>query len=203
MGQENIIASRYARGLAEFARDENILDETRRDMDALGRILAVEDGDGVSELLQFLDSPAPTHERKIATAGAVLESAGIGKTVSDFLALLIRHGRTELAPLIIQTFADMAGKMTGELTAIVRTAMPLSDDQSQRMAAALSAAFGRGVTVQQQVEPGLLAGAKVSVDGWTFDGTILGKLERMRHALAAGDFAGIGAETAATADGGS
>lgn len=203
MGQENIIASRYARGLAEFARDENILDETRRDMDALGRILAVKDGDGVSELLSFLDSPAPTHEEKIETAGRILDSAGIGKTVSGFVALLIRHGRTELAPLIVQAFADMAGKMAGELTAIVRTAMPLSDDQRHRLASALSAAFGRGVTVQEQVEPGLLAGAKVSVDGWTLDGTVLGKLERMRHALAGGDFAAIGAETAAAADGGS
>lgn len=188
MSNENVIANRYARGLAEFAKNENVLDETRRDMDALGRILAAKDEDGMPELLSFLDSPTPTHEQKIAAAGKILEEAGIGKTVSDFLALLIRRGRTELAPLIARAFAEMAGRMAGELTAVVRTARPLSDDQSRRLAAALSAAFGRGVTVQQQVEPGLLAGARVAVEGWTFDGTVLGKLERMRHTLAAGGF---------------
>lgn len=186
MANDGVIARRYARGLAEFARDESRLDEVRRDLRRLADV--VDSGaspDGRSELLAFLRSPIATPADKAAACERILRELGIGDDVANFLQVLLRHNRVELLPRIVRSFAEIAGRVTGEYTAVVHTARPLSDDQSERLEKALSTAFGARVAVHQQVEPGLLAGARIAVGDKTFDGTVLGRLRELRQRLIA------------------
>lgn len=184
MGQEDLIARRYARGLADHAAETGGMDRVREDLDALSAMLDPHSGAAhVPEFAAFLASPAVTTEDKLAAAAAIMEKAGIGGAVADFLAVLVSKNRTGLVTRIHRAFAGIAGEMTGEYTAVVHTARPLSPDQARRLSDALSAAFGGVVRLHQQVEPGLLAGARVTVGDKTFDGTVLGRFEQLRHRL--------------------
>ena len=187
MPQEDIIAKRYARGLAELAEAEGRVDEVREDLLLLADLVDVRGGGGgVPELLDFLGSPTPSMEDKQAVARRILDKAGIGKTVTDFMGLLIAKGRVELVPRINRIFLELAGQLTGDLPAFVSTARPLTEEQKSRLATALTSTMGTGVKIRQQVDPGLLAGIRVTVGGRTFDGTVLGKLERLKHRLTRG-----------------
>ena len=191
MGQEDVVARRYARGLLEYAGDQNNMEEMRREVRFLADLLDPRAGDShAPEFHDFLSSPVVAPADKLAAAKKILAGAGVGEAASNFLCLLVEHNRIELLPRVAREFADLAGVATGELTAIVHTARPLSEDQSRRLAEALTSALGSGVTIHQQVEPGLLAGVKVTVGDKTFDGTVLGRLERLRHTLAVGDWSG-------------
>ncbi len=185
MGQANVIARRYAKGLAELVAEAKETERARRDVRLLADMLDAGAGEfRVPEFAAFLSSPAISLESKLTAAAAVMRAAGVGKTVSDFFAVLITRGRVGLMPRIAQEFAAFAGELTGERTAVVHTARRLTADQRERLANALSAAFGCVVHIHEQVEPGLLAGAKVTVGDSAFDGSALGKLERMRNMLA-------------------
>jgi ATP synthase, F1 delta subunit len=184
MAHDEVIARRYARGLAELAHDEGALSRVRVDLARIAGQLEQHAHDGsVPELYAFLDSPVVTPEEKAAVCGRIMKQIGIGDEVAGLLDLLVRRGRIALMPKIVREYADMAGKLEGELTALVRTARPLSDDQKTRLADALSAAFGRTVRLHQEVQPGLLAGAKITVGDTTFDGTVQGRLDELRHRL--------------------
>jgi F-type H+-transporting ATPase subunit delta len=91
----------------------------------------------------------------------------------------------ELLPRAALAFAELADNADGWLTAVVHTARPLAEGQPERLAQALSGALGRQVRLRQVVEPGLLAGARVEVGGRTFDGSVLGGLERLKGHLVA------------------
>lgn len=193
MAQEEVIARRYAVGLAECAGEESGVEEVRRDVGRLAEVLDPRAGAGhVPEFLDFLNSPTIPPADKLRAAAGVTEKMGLGKVAADFLGVLIRHGRVGLMPRIARAFADIAGAMTGDLTAVVRTARPLSEDQAVRLTQALSAAFGGTVRLHQQVEPGLLAGAKVTVGDKTFDGSVLGRLENLKQRLMTAGLDGIG-----------
>lgn len=186
MSKDDTIARRYARGLAEEARESNSLEAVRGDLRILSHMLDDNAVDRAPEFGKFLESPVVPPAEKIASAGRALTKAGVGKTVTDFLSILVERNRTRLVPRIYRAFLEISGEMTGEIAAVVRTARPLSEEQNRRLAEALAAAVGSKVRIHEQVEPGLLAGARVTVGDRTFDGTVLGKLEGLQGKLMRG-----------------
>jgi F-type H+-transporting ATPase subunit delta len=122
---------------------------------------------------------------KLTLARGIVESIGFSGVTGDFLAVLVRHGRVGLLPRIAEEFASLADSAAGFLTAEVRTARLLDAEQRERLSQALSRVTGIGVRLRQTVDPELLAGASVTVGGRTFDGSVAGGLERLRHRLAA------------------
>ncbi len=186
MPQDDLIARRYARGLAELAGERNDVDQVRADVKFVSDLLDPMAGERHSpELLDFLISPVVTPENKLAAAKRIMEQSGVCEPVANLLGVLVERGRVELMPNVARAFADLAGSMTGEYTALVQTARPLSEEQSRRLSDALSAAFGGVVRLHQQIEPGLLAGARVTVGDKTFDGSVLGRLDGLRQQLTA------------------
>ena len=184
MAKEEIIARRYARGLAELARDTGEADAVRGDLGRVADLLNESvSGEAGAELLSFFDSPLPTADDKRAALDAIIEKTGVCGTVGNFLRILIERGRVGLLTRVSRTFDEIIGEITGDLTATVHTARPLTPDQESRLAEALKAALGANVRLHQRVEAGLLAGARVEVDGLTFDGTVLGRLDSLRHRM--------------------
>ena len=184
MGQDGIVARRYARGLAEYAVEAGDVERVRHDIRFLADTVDSRSGERyVPEFAAFLSSPGLDEADKLKAAAAVTDKLGVGKTVADFFALLIRHRRVELLPAISRELMDIAAELTGEHTAVVHTARPLTEDQSERLSRVLGGVFGGTVRLQQQIEPGLLAGAKITVGDKTFDGSVLGKLERLKYRL--------------------
>lgn len=185
MPQEDVIARRYAKGLAQYAVEMDRIAEVRGDLGTLADLMEPYSGDfSVPELLDFLNTPVATEKDKLDATDVILEKLGIGKIVSDFLNVLIVHNRVGLINRINRQFNVIVADLTQEHAAAVFTARPLTEDQLRRLAEALEKALDAKVRLVQQVEPGLLAGARIEVDGHVVDGTALGKLESMRRKLA-------------------
>lgn len=186
MPQEDVIARRYAKGLAEHAAEENKVDEVRRDLGQLADLVDPYSGDySIPELLDFLNTPVAHTNAKLEATDVIMEKIGVGKIVSDFLNVLILHSRIGLLPRINRQFNLIVADLTNEHAATVFTALPLTTDQSARLTAALEKALSAKVRLVQQVEPGLVAGARIEVDGHLLDGTVVGKLESLKQKLLA------------------
>lgn len=186
MAQEELIARRYAKGLAKRAAETSQTAVVRKALGLLAAVMDSHSGDlHVPELSDFLTSPKVTLGDKLAAVDGIIAKLGVDQTAGDFFKLLIEHNRVQLLPRIQQAFSEELGKLAGEYTAVVETARPLTTDQKERLAQVLANAFGGVVHVHQRIEPGLLAGARIKVGDRTFDGSVLGKLERLRYRLAA------------------
>ncbi|MCD8352343.1 MAG: ATP synthase F1 subunit delta [Planctomycetaceae bacterium] len=184
MGQQDVIARRYAKGLIEAAAEAGIVDRVRDELKALADIVDPASGAvHVPEFMRLLTSPTVSLSDKIALAERIASGSGFADQTSSFLKVLIEHGRVALLPRIARAFAEQAGPLTGIYTATVHTARPLRDEQLDRLRHALTEALDARVVLHQRVEPGLLAGAKIVVGDKTIDGTVLGKLERLRERL--------------------
>ena len=64
------------------------------------------------------------------------------------------------------------------------SAVPLTDAQEQRLAAALSEMYGRAISVRTALEPSLRGGLVVRVGDEVIDGSIATRLATARNALA-------------------
>ncbi len=67
---------------------------------------------------------------------------------------------------------------------MVTAAVPLSDQQKQRLGAALAKLYGRQVHLNLDVDPEVLGGIRVRVGDEVIDGTVASRLDEAARRLA-------------------
>ena len=68
--------------------------------------------------------------------------------------------------------------------ATVTSATAISDAQVERLAAGLSAKYGRNLRINQVVDPGVIGGLRVQVGDDVIDGSVAKRLDDVRLQLA-------------------
>jgi F-type H+-transporting ATPase subunit delta len=83
----------------------------------------------------------------------------------------------------IDTLCELAARQRERVVAEVRVAAPLTEEQSRRLAAALSSLQGRTVRLNVAVDPAMLGGVMVTIGDEVIDGTVASRLEQARRAV--------------------
>ncbi|MCL2654305.1 MAG: F0F1 ATP synthase subunit delta [Coriobacteriia bacterium] len=78
----------------------------------------------------------------------------------------------------------------GRLIATVSVVQPLDEARVAELADKLSAKLGEAVVIDQKVDPQLIGGVKISVNGKLFDGSVKAQLSRLRTILVTGTSGG-------------
>ena len=86
---------------------------------------------------------------------------------------------------IVDALLQMSAEDQGRQVAEVRSAIELSEDQQERLAAALKSATGRDVDVRVVVDPTVVGGLVVRVGDQVIDGTVRHRLSQLRESLSA------------------
>jgi F-type H+-transporting ATPase subunit delta len=173
----NIRALRFAEAAFAVARDSNQLDAW---LDALEQASAVYDHHAAQ---LFLTSPVEPADKKRAVLAELLPR--IPAEVHRFLGILARRDRLELVPEIAATFQRLLNEHRNIAVATVTTAVPIDDAQRSQIAAKLGRRLGKTVIVQAQVDPSILGGVVAQVGDNVIDGSVRGRLERLRRTLTA------------------
>ena len=72
----------------------------------------------------------------------------------------------------------------GIIEATVVSAVPLQDASREKLLAKLAALTGKTVTLKEKVDPSVLGGLRLAMDGKRLDGTVQRRLETMRDEIA-------------------
>lgn len=172
-------ARRYARALLAVALEKG-------DPAELGRELqqAVELLDAHPELQKVLTHPAISAERKRLIASAVFK--GASDLFSRLLQLLVERERTLLLPDVAQAYHTLWNTQRSVVAAEAVTASALAAEQASGLATALGRATGKTVELKNAIDPEILGGVLVKMEGRIFDGTVRGRLKSLRQQLVGG-----------------
>nr|SPS04561.1 F1 sector of membrane-bound ATP synthase, delta subunit [Candidatus Nitrotoga fabula] len=151
---------------------------------------------GWSEKLQAAaDAVMNTDVRTIITSpGAVkgqiadLMLALIGSTVNDnqgnFLRLLVEGNRLTLLPEIVMLYEAMRAEAEKSLDVEVASAFELSEEQKQKITAALKKRMGCEITLRCKTDRDLLGGIIIRAGDKVIDGSARTHLSELANALA-------------------
>ena len=173
MSQAMTLARPYARAAFAVARDASRLPEWS---DALGFAARVAADPQVAALL---GNPKLTRDDALV----LLAPDAAGEEFSNFLGLLFDNRRLGLLPEIAGLFDELRFEAEHVMRARITSAAPLPADELETLKAALRRRFGREVEVETAVDPALLGGAVIDAGGVVIDGSLKGKLGRLRAAL--------------------
>ncbi len=84
----------------------------------------------------------------------------------------------------IESYEKTAADVYGESVATVRTALPLTETDLSRLAAALSDQYGRPVHLNVIIDPTLVGGLRVEIGDDVIDGSVSARLDDARRRLA-------------------
>lgn len=177
-GEAAILAHRYAMALYELAQEKNEVEAVAADLTALQG--AIDSTPGFRILATH--PRLPTSGVKAAIKAAA-EAGTFSATTKAFLDEVVRNRRLAQLGLMIEAFlADLAEKR-GEFEAFVTSALPLSDEQQQKLAAHLGQMAGGTVRLDVKQDEGLLGGLVVRMGSRLIDASVKGKLAQVERQL--------------------
>ncbi|WAS04804.1 ATP synthase F1 subunit delta [Gloeomargaritales cyanobacterium VI4D9] len=164
----------YAEALLDLAKGQNQLDQVEQELAAIKQLLQT-----APELAQVLQQPTISPERKKHVLRQVL-TGQVQPVVLNFLLLLVDRGRIVLLERIITSFQDMARNLRGTRLARVRSAVPLTPEQAQRLTERLTQLSGaRQMELEMTVDPSLLGGFTVQLGSQFLDTSLRSQLQRL------------------------
>ncbi|GAB47031.1 F0F1 ATP synthase subunit delta [Mobilicoccus pelagius] len=111
-----------------------------------------------------------------------------GRALPDTVWLAQRpllHPRGRKFAAVMEEQFDVVSRRRDQMTAVVTSAVPLSWEQQERLAAGLARVYGHKMFVTVAVDPSVLGGLRVKVGGELIDGTVARRLEDVRRAMGA------------------
>lgn len=175
------LGKRYARALFGLAKEANALDVTAEE---LKRATLTFDDPALRAIVQ---SPAVPATARLAVAKKVVEALAVSKTIGNLVALLAERDRLALLPDVSRWFQDLVDKQLGRARVVIRSAAALSAGEEREIVELARKITGRErVIASTEVDPTLLGGVVLDVEGTVYDGSLKSQLSRLAKGMASG-----------------
>jgi F-type H+-transporting ATPase subunit delta len=166
----------YARALFEAAREEGKLEPVAAELQALAAATT-----DVPELQTFLRNPQVDPPEKAAVLEQLVQ--GASDLTRNFVRLAAEKGRAgELASISAELDA-LVDREQNRLAVELTTAHELSDEEARTIVERIEQASGRTVEASRSVDPSLIGGIVLQIGSFRADGSVRGRLERLRQEL--------------------
>ena len=167
----------YANAMLEVARVEGHLAEIEDELFRFARTV-----EGSDELRMALSDPTLPADRRVAIVNDLLGAKALRTSVA--LALfVVAAGRAADLPEIVDQFVELAAAERRRAVAEVRSAVPLTPEQIERLRTALNRATGKDVAVKVVVDATVLGGLVARVGDVVIDGSVRRRLEQLKEQI--------------------
>jgi F-type H+-transporting ATPase subunit delta len=174
------VLGRYARAYAEVAVKNKLNPEkTVAEFQQMSDVV-----NGSRELRNVLQNPAVSREQKLKLLDSIIQHIGASKMLRNFLAVLIDHRRIGNIGDVLEQFKRELDRRMGIADAKVSSVRELSSAEKKSLEQQLAAITGKTVRATYSQDASLLGGVLVRVGSTIYDGSVQGRLQRMRQELA-------------------
>jgi F-type H+-transporting ATPase subunit delta len=174
------VARRYAKALFAVADEQGALEQTAAELQVLGAL------SNDAQIAAALANTLLSSTARSGLARTIAESLKLSHTTRNFLALLADHRRLDQLAGIAAHFPRLLDDRLQRVRATIKSAVALSDAQVQAIVAAFQQQLGRTVLAETHVDPSLLGGVVVDVEGTIYDGSVRTQLHTLANRIAGG-----------------
>ncbi len=172
------LAARYAAALYALADEQNALNGTVEQMDALSRLPRESQA-----FARLLNSPVLDVRQVAAPVREALKVQGFSDLIQKFVGVVIANRRLRELPALVAGFLAYAAEKRGEMVADLTSANPLSDLQRSQLHARLTEAGYGNVRLHESVDPSLLGGLTLRIGSKLYDTSLKSRLQRLQYSL--------------------
>jgi F-type H+-transporting ATPase subunit delta len=172
-----LISGRYADALFSIALESQKTDEFEKQAE-----FVLDTFNSDSDFAKVINHPQIGSDKKLE----ILENVFKDKVDNDMMglfALVLRKNRETELKNILESFIGKVMEYKGIVKAYVCSAVPLSEIQLESIKKKLSENLNKQIDIYTEVDPSLIGGLKISVDGKLIDGTVKKRLDEIKKNL--------------------
>ncbi|OPJ63426.1 F0F1 ATP synthase subunit delta [Clostridium oryzae] len=168
---------RYALALYKIAEEKNKVD------DYLQQLRVIVDAIYSNEdMIKFLRHPEISISKKKEAFASIFKGK-IEDDILQFLYILIDKDRILYLKEKLNEMEKIHLEKNNTLLALVKTAIPMSDNEISKLVEQLEKKYNKKVIVKTEIDESVIGGVYVRVGDDVIDGTIRSKLEDMRQLM--------------------
>ncbi len=179
-----VVARRYARALYDVASGKGSEEKVGEDLHELSTVLRDN-----PKLMKVLLKKNVQYIRKKELISELFAD-GYGKESINFLHLLIEKKRIDAFDEIYSYYNRLMEMSMEQITAYVKTARELTEEQKTSLIDKLSKVMDKDVKLEIEIDQSLIGGISVRLEDKVIDGSIRGYLNKLRSYLDATDLYG-------------
>jgi len=169
-------AIRYAKATLSLALEQGKADTIHADMKFVLQSIAKE-----KELQDFLQSPVIKSEVKKAALKEVFAEADA--VTARLIEVLVDNKRVALLNEVAEKYITLYNEQKGAQTAIVTTAVPLTDALESKVLEKVKELTGKEVNLENKIDESIIGGFILRVGDLQYDTSIAGKLSDLKRAF--------------------
>ena len=176
---ETVVAKRYADALFQLATEKGIDEKLISELQTVKEVFLAE-----KQLNDFLNHPRVTNDQKLQLIDTSF--ASLDKYVQNTLKLLVERHRANVIPAIVDEYVNLYNEARNTAVATVYSTRALTDDEKAKLEVSFKTRFNKEqIKIENEVDPSLIGGMKIRVGNTIYDGSIQGKLNRMKNKFSA------------------
>ncbi len=173
--KDTILARRYAKALFALAQERNVLDKIRSELHSFAAMLEEN-----KEFADFFRSPENSRTAKCAAVEKIFQDR-FSSLFFNFLLLIIQKGRHHAVPDVVRAFDELHDRHHRRARALAITAVPMDTKLADDLRDRLAKSMNMHIELENQVDPAILGGIVLNLDGKVLDGSVKQQLERLRQ----------------------
>lgn len=174
---ENAVARRYAQAFFAIASEKTLVDNLEVELGTV--VTAINENE---ELQKVMDHQLISPEEKKAITEKIF-SEEVSELTMNLLNVVIEKYRASYIPAIYDEFVSYANELRNMADAQITTAIELSESDLETIKSKLATATGKTIRLQSEVDPSLIGGVMVRIGDKVMDGSLAGRLARLKENL--------------------
>ncbi len=177
MAQLVRVSKVYAEALFNLAVSENVLENLENDARLVLDTLKAD-----NDLFKVLTHPQVTFEEKMGFLEKTFKG-NVSDHILGLLSVLLKKNHSAETKLVLTEFLRMVLEHNRITVCQVTSAIPLTDKQREDIVSKLSAKLNKTIKLEETVDPQLIGGMSVTVDGRVLDSSIKTQLGELKKKL--------------------
>lgn len=172
-----IVENKYAEALYKLAMERGILETLEQEVLVVKGILEKEE-----DFIKILCHPQVVEECKLDILKNIFKNK-LSDELMGLLLLVVKKNRQDVLINILNAFLNRVKGYKNINTAVVTTAIDLSNEYIEKIRSILIDKFDGEVEIKTKVDTSIIGGLKININNRVFDRTLNTQIENLKEAL--------------------
>ena len=167
----------YAMALFSIALENEKTDQVFSDLGFIGKLLRENPG-----YIDYLTDPGIPRSERAESLEKIFEDE-VCEDVLSLTGVLFDHGDMRSIFSVIDEYNGLYENYRKLAVAVITSAVELTEDQKTRLIRKLEASTGKTIKAEYHIDPDLIGGISVTVDGRYYDGSVRHNLSNLKEVI--------------------